>query len=241
VGPRDRPHLTPQRPPPPTAVTHLKSEEPLCPRRRLGAAGPGLPARWGRHRPGRDGGERSGSGSCAGPGARFGLRCACGDSGLRPAGGERLGRVALDSSLTDSGLRLPGPLCLAGYRRGGRCCHPPGRRLLTPRVRVKRLLLAISTREDSIDKLGSRGYPAASRVKARRPQAVVVADPVRLATCTSLAANAASRKNSFGPCSLFMPGAGYRPGSDRGSPNHGSTLASKRVMAQIRSPARVST
>jgi hypothetical protein len=28
VGPRDRPHLTPQRPPPPTAVTHLKSEEP---------------------------------------------------------------------------------------------------------------------------------------------------------------------------------------------------------------------
>jgi hypothetical protein len=29
--------------------------------------------------------------------------------------------------------------------------------------------------------------------------------------------------------------------SDRGSPNHGSTLASKRVMAQIRSPVRVST
>jgi hypothetical protein len=27
--------------------------------------------------------------------------------------------------------------------------------------------------------------------------------------------------------------AGYRLGSDRGSPNHGSTLASKRVMAQI--------
>src|SRR6478609_9149856 len=35
--------------------------------------------------------------------------------------------------------------------------------------------------------------------------------------------------------------AGHRAGSDRGSPNHGSTLASKRVMAQIRSPARVST
>jgi hypothetical protein len=35
--------------------------------------------------------------------------------------------------------------------------------------------------------------------------------------------------------------AGYRLGSDRGSPNHGSTLASKRVMAQIRSPASVST
>src|SRR5712692_7638696 len=30
------------------------------------------------------------------------------------------------------------------------------------------------------------------------------------------------------------PGAGYRLGSDRGSPNDGSTLLSKRVMAQIR-------
>jgi hypothetical protein len=35
--------------------------------------------------------------------------------------------------------------------------------------------------------------------------------------------------------------AGYRLGSDRGSPNHGSTLASNRVMAQIWPPARVST
>jgi hypothetical protein len=34
---------------------------------------------------------------------------------------------------------------------------------------------------------------------------------------------------------------GYRLGSDRGSPNHGSTVFSKRVMAQIRSPVRVST
>jgi hypothetical protein len=32
-----------------------------------------------------------------------------------------------------------------------------------------------------------------------------------------------------------------RRGSDRGSPNHGSTLLSKRVMAQIRSPVRVRT
>ena len=30
--------------------------------------------------------------------------------------------------------------------------------------------------------------------------------------------------------------AGYRLGSDRGSPNHGSTLFSNRTMAQIRSP-----
>ncbi len=34
---------------------------------------------------------------------------------------------------------------------------------------------------------------------------------------------------------------GYRLGSDRGSPNAASTLLSKRVMAQIRSPARVRT
>jgi hypothetical protein len=35
--------------------------------------------------------------------------------------------------------------------------------------------------------------------------------------------------------------AGYRLGSERGSPNHGSTLASKRVMPQIWPPAMVST
>ena len=38
-----------------------------------------------------------------------------------------------------------------------------------------------------------------------------------------------------------ISGRGYRLGSDRGSPNHGSTLFSKRVMAQIRSPVRVRT
>jgi len=43
------------------------------------------------------------------------------------------------------------------------------------------------------------------------------------------------------PVDAVSGAAGYRLGSDRGSPNHGSTLASKRVMAQIRSPARVST
>jgi hypothetical protein len=40
---------------------------------------------------------------------------------------------------------------------------------------------------------------------------------------------------------IYRPEAGYRPGSDRGSPNHGSTLLSKRVMAPIRSPVRVIT
>ena len=48
-----------------------------------------------------------------------------------------------------------------------------------------------------------------------------------------------------GVCCAAMPiqrsEAGYRLGSDRGSPNHGSTLLSKRVMAQIRSPVRVRT
>jgi hypothetical protein len=39
----------------------------------------------------------------------------------------------------------------------------------------------------------------------------------------------------------LLPGRGYRLASDRGSPNHGSTLFSKQVRAQIRSPARVST
>jgi hypothetical protein len=40
---------------------------------------------------------------------------------------------------------------------------------------------------------------------------------------------------------LHRSEAGYRLGSDRGSPNDGSTLFSKRVMAQIRSLERVRT
>src|SRR5215831_12584018 len=43
------------------------------------------------------------------------------------------------------------------------------------------------------------------------------------------------------PVDAVRGAAGYRLGSDRGSPNHGSTLATKRVMPQIRSPARLST
>ena len=43
-------------------------------------------------------------------------------------------------------------------------------------------------------------------------------------------------------CTCCAPsGCDYGLGSDRGSPNHGSTLFSKRVMAQIRSPASVRT
>jgi hypothetical protein len=52
----------------------------------------------------------------------------------------------------------------------------------------------------------------------------------------------ADKPRIFGYPVDAVPGAAsYRLGSDRGSPNHGSTLASKRVMAQIRSPARVRT
>ena len=40
---------------------------------------------------------------------------------------------------------------------------------------------------------------------------------------------------------IHRSGAGYRLGSDRGSPNQRSTPLSKRVMAQIRSPVRVRT
>jgi len=43
------------------------------------------------------------------------------------------------------------------------------------------------------------------------------------------------------PVGAVPSAACYRLGSDRGSPNQGSTLLSKRVMAQIRSPVRVRT
>ena len=44
----------------------------------------------------------------------------------------------------------------------------------------------------------------------------------------------------FAAAHIHRSEAGYRLGSDRGSPNHGSTLFSKRVMAEIRSPLSVS-
>ena len=42
-----------------------------------------------------------------------------------------------------------------------------------------------------------------------------------------------------GAVGVGVPRAGYRLGSDSGSPNHGNTLLSKRLVAQIRSPASV--
>jgi hypothetical protein len=54
--------------------------------------------------------------------------------------------------------------------------------------------------------------------------------PHRLAVVQAMHEQAAQRE-----------GNRHRLGSDRGSPNHGSTLLSKRVMPPIRSPARVST
>jgi hypothetical protein len=45
----------------------------------------------------------------------------------------------------------------------------------------------------------------------------------------------------FAAVHIHRSEAGYRLGSDRGSPNHGSTFFSKRVMAEIRSPVSVRT
>ena len=61
-------------------------------------------------------------------------------------------------------------------------------------------------------------------------------------SCPSQGAGVAMVIGYEGPQPVVAAGrAGYRLGSDRGSPNHGSTLASKRVMAQTWPPARVST
>jgi hypothetical protein len=47
--------------------------------------------------------------------------------------------------------------------------------------------------------------------------------------------------NKFMAAEVGGHSSAHHPGSDRGSPNHGSTAFSKRVMAQIRSPVRVRT
>ena len=53
--------------------------------------------------------------------------------------------------------------------------------------------------------------------------------------------SALERTTPFAAAHIYRSEAGYRLGSDRGSPNHRSTPLSKRVMAQIRSPVRVRT
>jgi hypothetical protein len=72
--------------------------------------------------------------------------------------------------------------------------------------------------------------------------------PVQLALAGHAVASTGSATEKAPQSGIPNPGkglsrreAGYRLGSERGSPNHGSTLLSKRVMAQIRSSARVRT
>jgi hypothetical protein len=77
------------------------------------------------------------------------------------------------------------------------------------------------------------------RVAVSTSRKVAGMRPSNCSRAGSTAANSAAET-----CSAFScrpSAAGYRLGSDRGSPNHGSTLLSKRVMAQIRSAVRVRT
>ena len=59
--------------------------------------------------------------------------------------------------------------------------------------------------------------------------------------CIPLIRSGISATVRFAAAHYHCSKAGYRAGSDRGSPNQGRTAFSKRVMAQIRSPVRVST
>src|SRR3954470_13803624 len=94
----------------------------------------------------------------------------------------------------------------------------------------------------------SAGMVAATQVAAAQCAAEVVAPydialaAVRAAPEDDLAGEVTGMRYADAACGCARarsaraasscPGAGYRLGSDRGSPNHGSTLAPKRVMAQ---------
>ena len=69
------------------------------------------------------------------------------------------------------------------------------------------------------------GSPIAARTRS---------DPKRVRRACEKGSNASTVDGS-------EEGAFYRLGSERGSPNHGSTLVSKRVTERIRSPVRVRT
>jgi hypothetical protein len=75
---------------------------------------------------------------------------------------------------------------------------------------------------------------AALLARAERRNAVLIEDDY---DSECVAALRVSRHNSRRSLCIRV----YWLGSDRGSPNHGSTLLSKRVMAQIRSPVSVRT
>ena len=82
-------------------------------------------------------------------------------------------------------------------------------------------------------------------VLTRKGQACVEAGQVTIeASKTKSPGDSASGGiGSSGECRVGRPHseAAYRLGSDRGSPNHGSTLLSKRVMPHMRSPVRART
>ncbi len=82
------------------------------------------------------------------------------------------------------------------------------------------------------------------------PQAMRGSTHTYIATLLSDASNGPICADAFRAARTSVKGvepprhtreAGYRLGSDRGSPNHGNTLVSKRVTEQIRSPASVRT
>ena len=77
------------------------------------------------------------------------------------------------------------------------------------------------------------GTPGRPRRRTARPSPASTSPP------TSAPDRGDPEQCSFSACTRWH--GAISSGSDRGSPNQGSTLFSKRVMAQIRSPARVRT
>jgi hypothetical protein len=82
---------------------------------------------------------------------------------------------------------------------------------------------------------GSR-RPSSRRFRTGRRRPSHPTSTLDVGRCTGT-----SRRCGFAAAHIHRWEAGYRLGSDRGSPNHPSTPSSKRVMAQTRSPLRVRT
>jgi hypothetical protein len=83
-----------------------------------------------------------------------------------------------------------------------------------------------------------------SLLRARAQTSHTPATPPHVVTAKQPLMSVAAREHQprcFADAQIHRVDAGYRLGSDRGSPKDGSVLFSKRVMPQIRSPVRVST
>src|SRR5882672_4950799 len=119
-----------------------------------------------------------------------------------------------------------------------RLCATPSRRALS----IAACLLALAA-------CNARGEGSAPVAAAKAPAPAVStsiegADASERPAARDAAPTTAETLVVVGPGGAVARGAlgsSYRLGSDRGRPNHGSTLFSKRVMAQIRSPVRVRT